>query len=89
MKWTINSFKIKKSKSIFLKARHEEVIQGRIIVIKYIFNCTQDVVMTAAHCCVGQVASDVRVVAGDHNLEADEGTEQVSFWHLLRKQKNS
>ena len=35
--------------------------------------------MTAAHCCVGQVASDVRVVAGDHNLEADEGTEQVSL----------
>jgi len=36
----------------------------------------EDVIMTAAHCCVGQSASEVRVVAGDHNLSTDEGTEQ-------------
>lgn len=33
--------------------------------------------MTAAHCCVGQSADDVKIVAGEHNLFEDEGLEQV------------
>ena len=36
-----------------------------------------DTIVTAAHCCDGQSASELKVVAGDHNLEMDEGTEQV------------
>merc|ERR1712038_91789 len=36
-----------------------------------------DTIMTAAHCCDGQSASELKVVAGDHNLARDEGTEQT------------
>lgn len=34
-------------------------------------------VITAAHCCVGESASSVLVLAGAHNLYEFEGTEQV------------
>lgn len=37
-----------------------------------------DKIITAAHCVVGQDASKLRVVAGDHDLTAQEGTEQIS-----------
>ncbi len=40
--------------------------------------------MTAAHCCEGQDANSVKIVAGEHNLEENEGFEQVehiSFAH--------
>jgi len=37
----------------------------------------EDVIMTAAHCCVGQSASQVKIVAGEHNLFKDEGYEQT------------
>ena len=36
--------------------------------------------MTAAHCCVGQSADDVKIVAGEHNLFEDEGLEQVKIF---------
>jgi elastase-1 len=36
----------------------------------------QNDVLTAAHCCDGFDASDFTVVAGDHNLVNNEGTEQ-------------
>ncbi len=32
--------------------------------------------ITAGHCCFGNPASSLRVVAGDHNLDDDAGTEQ-------------
>ena len=43
--------------------------------------------MTAAHCCDGQSASQVKIVAAEHNLEQNEGFEQVktSFEQLNLK----
>jgi len=38
---------------------------------------TENFVITAAHCCDGQNAGEINVVAGDHNVKIDEGTEQV------------
>ena len=35
-------------------------------------------VITAAHCCADQNKDQLQVVAGDHNIKLDEGTEQVS-----------
>ena len=36
-----------------------------------------DTVVTAGHCCNGVYADEIHVVAGDHNLVVDEGTEQI------------
>ena len=38
---------------------------------------SEDRVLTAAHCCQGLQANILRVVAGEHNLFDEEGTEQV------------
>lgn len=38
---------------------------------------TENFIITAAHCCDGQNAKELHVVAGDHNIKKDEGTEQV------------
>jgi len=38
----------------------------------------EDTVITAAHCCDGSSASSVKIVAGDHDLFANEGPEQTS-----------
>ena len=37
-----------------------------------------DKIVTAAHCVVGFSPNELRVVAGDHDLFASEGTEQVA-----------
>ena len=37
----------------------------------------QNTIITAAHCCDGQQAARVKVVAGEHSLRKDDGTEQV------------
>ena len=37
-------------------------------------------VITAAHCCADQNKDQIKVVAGDHNIKQDEGTEQVGHW---------
>jgi len=34
-------------------------------------------ILTAAHCCAGQSASNIQIVAGDHSLSGNEGTEQT------------
>ena len=34
-------------------------------------------VLTAAHCCRGQSAEDLQIVAGEHTLYSEDGTEQV------------
>ena len=39
--------------------------------------------MTAAHCCIGQSADEVQIVAGEHNLETEEGFEQVRHRNVL------
>jgi hypothetical protein len=39
--------------------------------------------MTAAHCCVGQSASQVKIVTGEHNLYEDEGFEQVNSGYSI------
>jgi hypothetical protein len=43
--------------------------------------------MTAAHCCEDQSASSVKIVAAEHNLEQNEGFEQVktSFNQVILK----
>ena len=38
--------------------------------------------ITAAHCCADQNKDHIKVVAGDHNIKLDEGTEQVGYWSL-------
>jgi len=38
---------------------------------------TENFVITAAHCCADQNKDHIKVVAGDHNIKLDEGTEQV------------
>lgn len=38
---------------------------------------TENFIVTAAHCCDGQTAKELHVVAGDHNIKTEEGTEQV------------
>jgi hypothetical protein len=40
--------------------------------------------MTAAHCCIGQSADEVQIVAGEHNLEIEEGFEQVRHRNVLQ-----
>lgn len=37
-------------------------------------------IVTAAHCITGQDVATNRVVAGEHDLSADDGTEQVRQW---------
>jgi len=37
----------------------------------------QDYVLTAAHCVVGQSPNTLKVVAGQHSLNGDDGTEQI------------
>ncbi len=37
----------------------------------------QNTIITAAHCCDGQSTSDLRVNAGEHSLDNNDGTEQV------------
>jgi secreted trypsin-like serine protease len=37
----------------------------------------EDTIITAAHCVKGYDPNDLRIVAGDHDLFIDEGTEQV------------
>eukprot|EP00095_Tigriopus_kingsejongensis_P012609 maker-scaffold531_size145796-snap-gene-0.21 protein:Tk12609 transcript:maker-scaffold531_size145796-snap-gene-0.21-mRNA-1 annotation:"Trypsin-1" len=37
----------------------------------------ESTVITAAHCCAGQSASDMRVNAGEHSLSNNDGTEQL------------
>jgi hypothetical protein len=44
---------------------------------KPIFGTLQNTIITAAHCCDGQSAARFKIIAGDHNLEKNEGTEQV------------
>ena len=39
----------------------------------------QKFIITAAHCCDGQNFNELKVVAGDHNIKVDEGTEQVKL----------
>ena len=39
---------------------------------------TGEWVVTAAHCCIGESASDLRVVVGEHDLSLYEGTEFTS-----------
>ncbi len=34
-------------------------------------------IITAAHCCFSRVAEELVIVAGDHQLSVNEGTEQV------------
>jgi len=36
----------------------------------------ENTIITAAHCCDGQSANRIKVVAGEHNLEKNEGYEQ-------------
>jgi secreted trypsin-like serine protease len=36
----------------------------------------ENTIITAAHCCDGQTASRVKIIAGEHNLDKNEGTEQ-------------
>jgi len=38
---------------------------------------TENFVITAAHCCADQNKDTIKVVAGDHNIKLDEGTEQI------------
>jgi len=38
---------------------------------------SENFIITAAHCCDGEYPNGLNVVAGDHNLKMDEGTEQV------------
>jgi len=38
---------------------------------------TENFVITAAHCCADQNKDQIKVVAGDHNIKLDEGTEQI------------
>ncbi len=41
-------------------------------------------VITAAHCCIYRVEEELIIVAGDHQISVDEGTEQVLlFRHFL------
>ena len=40
-------------------------------------------IVTSAVCCDGESASNVRVVAGEHDLDVDEGTEQVAYANTL------
>lgn len=40
-----------------------------------IFN--SEYIITAAHCCAGQSAGDLRVNAGEHSLSSNDGTEQL------------
>lgn len=49
------------------------------VTLIFILIIAQDTVITAAHCCDGQSASRVVVVAGEHNLEKVEGFEQVGY----------
>ncbi len=49
---------------------------------KYI-SSSQNTIITAAHCCDGQSASSVKVVAGEHNLEKNEGFEQVRLKFIM------
>lgn len=37
----------------------------------------ENFIITAAHCCDGESPEDVQVLAGAHNLEDFEGTEQT------------
>merc|ERR1712227_619111 len=43
---------------------------------------TSDYAITAAHCCTGQSAGDLRVVAGEHNLFEEDGQVKVNVLGL-------
>ncbi|CAG7721359.1 unnamed protein product [Allacma fusca] len=47
-----------------------------------------DKIVTAAHCIYGQSAANLRVVAGDHDLFASEGTEQTANVRTLVRHPN-
>ena len=34
-------------------------------------------IITAAHCCAGQSASNIQIVAGEHSLSSNDRTEQT------------
>ena len=49
---------------------------------KIFYSDFKNFVITAAHCCADQNKDTIKVVAGDHNIKLDEGTEQVGYWSL-------
>ncbi|CAG7720747.1 unnamed protein product, partial [Allacma fusca] len=73
-----NEFPYQVSLQIREKAQWNHICGGVVVA--------EDKVVTAAHCIYGSNHSRLRVVAGEHNLTQDDGTEQVSgidaaIWH--------